>query len=154
MEMKLLFLLSDYKGACQCLNPKLKIEKHRSSRSEVFLGNSVLKTCSKCTREHPCRSAISIKLLCSFIEIALRHGCSPVNFPAWVFSCKFAAYFQNTLGGCFWKQINVPANCAKHIFQCVGLIWLISVISEIRFLIIINILIIISISSFNKCHFL
>ena len=102
--MKLLFLLSDYKGACQCLNPKLKIEKHRSSRSEVFLGNSVLKTCSKFTREHPCRSAISIKLLCSFIEIALRHGCSPVNFPAWVFSCKFAAYFQNTLGGCFWKQ--------------------------------------------------
>ena len=35
--------------------------------------------CSKFTEEHPCRSAISIKLLCNFIEIALRHGCSPVN---------------------------------------------------------------------------
>ena len=38
----------------------------------------VLKICSKFTGEHPCRSAISIKLL------------------AWVFPCKFTAYFQNT----------------------------------------------------------
>ena len=30
-------------------------------------------------RRTPWRSAISIKLLCKFIEIALRHGCSPVN---------------------------------------------------------------------------
>ena len=28
---------------------------------------------------HPCRSATSIKLLCNFIDIALRYGCSPVN---------------------------------------------------------------------------
>ena len=28
-------------------------------------------------RKHPCRSAISIKLLCNFVEITLRHGCSP-----------------------------------------------------------------------------
>ena len=32
--------------------------------------------CNKFTGEHPCRSVISIKLLCSFIEIALRHECS------------------------------------------------------------------------------
>ena len=42
-----------------------------------------MKKCSenmhKLTGEHPCRSAISIKLLCNFIEIALWHGCSPVN---------------------------------------------------------------------------
>ena len=50
-----------------------------SSHSEVFLGNGVLKICSKFTGVHPCRSAISIKLLCNFIEIALQHGCSPVN---------------------------------------------------------------------------
>ena len=37
--------------------------------------------------EHPCRSEISIKLLCNFIEIALRHVCSPVNL---------LQYFQNT----------------------------------------------------------
>ena len=45
----------------------------------MFLGKVVLKICSKFTGEHPCRSVISIKLLCNFIEIALRHGCSPVN---------------------------------------------------------------------------
>ena len=52
---------------------------HRSSPSEVFLGSSTLKICSKFTGEHPCRSTISIKLLCNFIEVALRHGCSSVN---------------------------------------------------------------------------
>ena len=51
----------------------------RSSRPEVFLGKGVLKICSKFTGEHPCRSVISIKLQSSFIEIALRHGCSSVN---------------------------------------------------------------------------
>ena len=50
-----------------------------SSRPEVFLGKSVLKICSKFAGEYPCRRAISIKLLCNFTEIALRHGCSPVN---------------------------------------------------------------------------
>ena len=43
------------------------------------LGKDVLKICSKFTGEHPCRSMISIKLLSNFIEITLRHGCSPVN---------------------------------------------------------------------------
>ena len=35
----------------------------RNSRPEVLLEKGVLKICSKFTREHPCRSAISIKLL-------------------------------------------------------------------------------------------
>ena len=52
----------------------------RSSRPEVFLGKSVLKIYSKFTGEHPCRSAISIKLQSTFVEITLRHGCSPVKF--------------------------------------------------------------------------
>ena len=52
---------------------------HRSNHPEVFLEKSVLKICTKFTGEHPCRSVISIKLLCNFIEIPLRHGCSPVN---------------------------------------------------------------------------
>ena len=43
------------------------------------VGRDVLKICSKFTGEHPCRSGISIKSLCNFIEIALWHGCSPVN---------------------------------------------------------------------------
>ena len=46
----------------------------RSNPPEVFLGTGVIKICSKFTGEHPCGSAISIKLL-----FALRHGCSPVN---------------------------------------------------------------------------
>ena len=51
----------------------------RSNRPQVFLGEGVLKICSKFTEEHPCRSAISIKLQSNFIEITLRHGYSPVN---------------------------------------------------------------------------
>ena len=49
------------------------------SPPEVFLGKDVLKICSKFKGERLCRNAISIKLLCNFIEIALEHGCSPVN---------------------------------------------------------------------------
>ena len=51
----------------------------RKSLSQVFLGIGVLKLCRKFAGEHPCQSVISIKLLCIFIEITLRHGCSPVN---------------------------------------------------------------------------
>ena len=51
----------------------------RSSRPEVFLGEDVPKICCKFTGELPCQSAISIKLLCNFIQIALRHECSFVN---------------------------------------------------------------------------
>ena len=40
---------------------------YRSSHPEVFLGEGVLKICSKFTEEHPPRSAISIKSLCNFI---------------------------------------------------------------------------------------
>ena len=45
----------------------------------MFLGKGVLKICSKFTGEYLCRSVISIKLLSNFIEITLRHRCSPVN---------------------------------------------------------------------------
>ena len=51
----------------------------RSNLPEVFLEKGVLKTCSKYTGEQPCWSVISIKLQSNFIEIILRHGCSPVN---------------------------------------------------------------------------
>ena len=51
----------------------------KSSRSEVFLEKGVLKICNKFTGKHACQSAISIKLQSNFIEIALRHGCPPVN---------------------------------------------------------------------------
>ena len=72
-----------------------------SHKNKMFLLNGVLKICIKFTGEHPCRSLISIKLLCNFIEIALQHGCSPVNLlhifrtifqMAWFCSFKFTYY--------------------------------------------------------------
>ena len=51
----------------------------KSSPPDMVLGKSVLELSSKCKEEHPYRSAISIKLLCICIVIAVRHGCSLVN---------------------------------------------------------------------------
>ena len=60
-----------------------KASLFRSSSPEVLLEKGVLNIWSKFIGERPCRSAISIKLLCklicNFIETALRYGCSPVN---------------------------------------------------------------------------
>ena len=47
--------------------------------SIVVLIKVVLKIYSKFTGEHLCRSEISIQLLCNFIELTLRHGCSCIN---------------------------------------------------------------------------
>ena len=66
---------------------------YRSSYPEVLVRKVILKICSKFTGEHPCRSAISIKLLCNFIEITLWHGCSPVNL-LHIFRTPF---YKNTL---------------------------------------------------------
>ena len=63
------------------------LTKYRSS--QVFLGKSVPKICSKFTVAHLCQSAISIKLPSNFIEIALRHGCSPVNL-LYIFRTPFS----------------------------------------------------------------
>ena len=68
--------------------------KFKNSHPEVFLEKDVLKTCSKFTEEHPCRSAILIKLLCNFIEIAFRHRYSPANLQH-IFR---TAFLKNTSG--------------------------------------------------------
>ena len=52
---------------------------YKSSHREVFLGKGVLKICIKFTGEHPCQSAISIKLYSNFIEITLCNWCSPIT---------------------------------------------------------------------------
>ena len=52
---------------------------YRSSHPQVFLRKAVLIIRSKFAGEHPCQHVISIKLICNFIEITLRHGCSPVS---------------------------------------------------------------------------
>ena len=74
----------------------------RSSRPIVFLRKDVLKICSKFTREHPCKSAISTKLQSNLIEIALRHGCSPVNL-LYIFRTPFP---KNTSEGLLLSQIH------------------------------------------------
>ena len=67
------------------------------SEPEVLLEKGVLKVCSKFTLEHPCRIVISIKL-CNFIEIALWHGCYPVN----LLHILRASFPRKTSGrGCF-----------------------------------------------------
>ena len=77
----------------------------RSSHPEVFLEKGVLKTCSKFTGKQPCGSMISIKLLCNFIEITLRHGCSPVNL-LHIFRTPFP---KNTSGRLFlWINFTSP----------------------------------------------
>ena len=80
-------------------NQRLKQTPFRSSHPELFLRKGVLKIHSKFTGEHPCWSAISIKLLCNFIKIALRHGCYTVNL-LHIFRTPF---LKTHLGGCFWK---------------------------------------------------
>ena len=47
--------------------------------SRDVLIKGVLKICCKFTEENPCRSVISVKLLCNFFEITLRYGRSLVN---------------------------------------------------------------------------
>ena len=67
------------------------------NQSEVLLRKGARKICCKFTREHACRSAISVKLQSNFIEIAHRHGCSPVNL-LYVFRTPF---LRAPLDGCF-----------------------------------------------------
>ena len=105
--------------------------KIQSSLPEVSLGKGVLKIYSKVTGQHPCWSAISIKLLRKFIEIALWHGCSPV------LCCIFSEhlFIKTHMEGCFWRSLLIV--CAK---EC-----MVSVSYEVI------IIIIVIISSFKCC---
>ena len=80
------------------------IMKYRSSPSEVLLGKGALKIYIKFTENTHAevRSVISIKLLQNFIEITLRHGCSPVN-QLHIFRIPF---YRKTYGGLFLQAPN------------------------------------------------
>ena len=73
----------------------------RSSHLNVLFRIGVLKICSKFTGEHPYESVISLKLLCNFIEIALRHGCSPVNL---LYICCIPLVFPVFSGWIKWEH--------------------------------------------------
>ena len=70
--------VSNYKPSI-CRVNHVKSEHQKQPSRGVFLGKGVLKIWSKFTGEHPCQRVISIKLLCNFIEITLRHAFSPAN---------------------------------------------------------------------------
>ena len=78
----------------------------RSSPPEVFLGKGFLKIWSKFAGENPCKRMISIKKLCNFIEITLRHGYSPVNL-LHIFRTPF---LKNTSGGLLLNRDNFGSN--------------------------------------------
>ena len=79
----------------------------------MFLGQCVLKICNKFTGEHPCRSVISIKLFCNFIEITLRHGCSPINL-IHIFRTLF---YKITSGGLILPFIFLFFQCFDPVFH-------------------------------------
>ena len=80
------------------------IMKYRSSSSEVLLGKGAPKIYIKFTENihAEVRSVISIKLLWNFIEITLRHGCSPLNL-LHIFRIPF---YRKTYGGLFLQAPN------------------------------------------------
>ena len=82
----------------------------RSSHSEVFLGRGVLKICSKFTGEHPSRSEISI----AAEQLYWNHT------SAWEFSCKDAAYFENTFSN---EKLWVVASDQWNWHKVKGVLW-------------------------------
>ena len=83
---------------------------YRSINPQVFLRKGVLNICSKFTGKHPCQSVISIKLLCNFIEITLRHGCSTVNL-LHIFRTPKHPFLWAPLDGCFCKYYLSNNDC-------------------------------------------
>ena len=71
--------------------------KCKNSHAEVFLGKGVLKICSKFAGEHPCRSAISVKLQSNFLQIC----------------CIFSEhlFLRTPMDGCFCKWVPVKSYC-------------------------------------------
>ena len=82
-------------------------EKRRQQKKTKAKGKSVMRIHNKFIGEHPCRSAISIKLLkfkfIDFIELTLRHGFSPVNLMQ-IFKTPF---LKNTSGRLLLKIVEL-----------------------------------------------
>ena len=83
----------------------LRVWHYWETALRKFFRKSVLKVCSQFTGDYPFYSAISIKLHCIFIEIALWHGCFPGNLMHF-----FRLIFhQNTFGGLLLFTIVIAA---------------------------------------------
>ena len=79
----------------------------RGSPPKAFLEKDTLKICGEFTGEHPCQRVISIKLLCTFFEITLWHGSSPVNL-LHIFRTPF---LKNTSGGLLLNPLQIGSHC-------------------------------------------
>ena len=89
---------------------KERLCNYTSSRPEVFLWKGVLKISSRFTEEQPCGSVISVRLRSIFIEITLRHGCSPVNLLH-----IFRTPFFGTTSGWLLLQLGTKKFCLLYI---------------------------------------
>ena len=78
----------------------------------MFLWKVVLKICRKFKGEHPCRSAISIKLLYNFIEITLPYGSSHVN----LLNISITPFIKNTSGWLLLKKASDKGECVFALF--------------------------------------
>ena len=74
--------------------------QNKEAGSTLIPGKGALKICIKFTREHPCRSVISIKLLYNFSKIILWYECSPINL-LHIFRTPFP---ENPTAGLLLKQ--------------------------------------------------
>ena len=77
---------------------------------KVLFGQDVLQTCSKFIVEHPCQSVISKKLICNFIEITLRHECSPGHIfrtPSYKSTFRGLLLYETLTGA--------PLNCLQYL---------------------------------------
>ena len=109
----------------------------------MFLWKGVLKICSKFTGEHPCLSATSINLQSNFIEITLRHGCSPVNLLhifRTVFLKNTYEWLLPMVPFSFWEELNLKT-CSLNNLLPIKMIFVIFASS------------LVSIMSICPCHF-
>ena len=82
----------------------------RSSLPQVFLRKGVMKICSKFTGKHQMPK-------CDFNKVAKQLYWNHIS--AWVFSCKFAPYFQNNFS---WEHLWMAAVAVSKQDCCYGLL--------------------------------
>ena len=103
------YLKTSINGSCT-LHVK-SFDLFRSSHTEVFLGKGVLEIWSKFTGEHP---------RCDFNKVAKQLYSNHTYWnhtSAWVFSCKFAAYFQITFSE---EHLWVAASAYSKTLKLIG----------------------------------
>ena len=80
---------------------------------KVLFGQDVLQICSKFIVEHPCQSVISKKLICNFIEITLRHECSPGHLLHIFRTPSYKSTFRGLL--LYETLTGAPLSCLQYL---------------------------------------